>query len=375
MTNSRKTVVIIQRRLTHYRTPLFELLKNKLDEHNISLRLLVGKPTKQESLKRDDGIISWAEEIPTHYFGSLCWQPYGHYTSDVDLVITAQENKLIYNHFLLIQKRKFRIAFWGHGANLQSTSPNGLKERYKRWSSRRVDWWFAYTSTSQNLVSATGFPDCKITNLENAIDTASLHSDIQNVTENELDNIRSQLGWSNGEIGIFIGSLYSDKRIDFLLAAAEKLSSLNPDFKLIILGAGPLSTLVRDFCQDRSWCAWVGAQTGSEKAKYLALSDVLLNPGLVGLGILDSFVAQVPMVTTDCGLHSPEIAYLIQDQNGLMTSNTIEAYVEGVQKVIHDTAYRSMLIKGCAESAKRYTVDNMATNFLNGILSVLSHPK
>lgn len=375
MTNNRKTVVIIQRRLTHYRTPLFILLKNILDDHGISLRLLVGTPTKQELSKQDEGIISWAEKIPTHYLGNLCWQPYGKYISNADLVITAQENKLIYNHYHLIRKKKHRIAFWGHGANLQSTNPNGLKERYKRWTSQRVDWWFAYTNTSLNLVSATGFPQHKITNLENAIDTASLYYDIKNVTGSELANTRSKLGWTHGKIGIFIGSLYADKRLEFLLASAEKLHALSPDFKLIILGAGPLSSMIKDFCQDRSWCVWVGAQTGFEKAKYLALSDILLNPGLVGLGILDSFVAQVPMVTTDCGLHSPEIAYLKQDQNGLMTENTIEAYVEGVQKVIHDSAYRNTLHLGCAESAKHYTIENMAANFLDGILSALAHQK
>lgn len=375
MTNTRKTVVIIQRRLTHYRTPLFTILKDILNDHDISLRLLVGEPTKQELLKRDEGVISWAEKIPTHYLGSLCWQPYGKYISNADLVITAQENKLIYNHYLLTHKKDYRIAFWGHGANLQSTNPNGLKERYKRWTSQRVDWWFAYTDTSLSLVSVTGFPNHKITNLENAIDTTSLHYDIQNITDSELSNIRSNLGWSNGMIGIYIGSLYADKRLEFLLASAEKLHTLNPDFKLIILGDGPQSAIVEDFCQNRSWCVWVGAQTGLEKAKYLALSDILLNPGLVGLGILDSFVAQVPMVTTDCGLHSPEIAYLKQDQNGLMTANTIEAYVEGVQKIIHDTAYRNILHQGCAESAKHYTVENMAKNFLNGILSALAHPK
>lgn len=373
MTDIKKTVVIIQRRLTHYRTPLFTLLKQKLYEHNISLRLLVGEPTKQELLKRDEGVISWAEKIPTYYFGALCWQPYGKYISNADLVITAQENKLIYNHFLLSYKKNYRIAFWGHGANLQSKNPNGLSERYKRWTSKRVDWWFAYTNTSLNLVSNTGFPQNKITNLENAIDTVSLLSNIEAITESEISKIRNQLGWIDGNIGIFIGSLYADKRLDFLLDSANKLKVLNPNFKLIILGSGPMSEMIKKFCQDKSWCIWVGAQTGLEKAKYLAVSDVLLNPGLVGLGILDSFVAKVPMVTTNCGLHSPEIAYLQQDQNGLMTANTIDAYVEGVQKVIHNTTYRNTLLKGCAESAKHYTIENMATNFLNGILRALAH--
>ena len=61
------------------------------------------------------------------------------------------ENKLIQNHLLLLGPRRFRLAFWGHGANLQSDNPHGLKERFKRWTTNRVDWWFAYTQMSADL--------------------------------------------------------------------------------------------------------------------------------------------------------------------------------------------------------------------------------
>jgi len=65
-----------------------------------------------------------------------------------------------------------------------------------------------------------------------------------------------------------------------------------------------LRQVVRDFAATRPWCKWAGARHGREKAQHLALAQVLLNPGMVGVGILDGFAMRLPLVTTDCGIHS-----------------------------------------------------------------------
>lgn len=264
-----------------------------------------------------------------------------------------------------------RLAFWGHGANLQSSAPDGLKERFKRWTTRKVDWWFAYTGLSVNLVASTGFPSTRITNLENSIDTTAMQAEIAAIGPDDRNALRARMGWEDGRIAIFLGSLYPDKRLEFLFQAADRLHCDDPLFRLLIVGDGPLRETVRNYCVGRPWCTWVGAKTGSEKALYLSLADVLLNPGLVGLGILDAFVAGVPMVTTDCGLHSPEIAYLIQDENGVMTNNSIDAFIIGVRRVLNDDAYRTRLVAGCRQTAGHYTIENMAMNFARGIEQAL----
>jgi hypothetical protein len=53
-------------------------------------------------------------------------------------------------------------------------------------------------------------------------------------------------------------------------------------------------------------------------------------PGLVGLVIIDNFVTQLPMFTTDNNnnIHSPEVSYLQNDVNGVMTANTLDDYVD-----------------------------------------------
>jgi len=98
------------------------------------------------------------------------------------------------------------------------------------------------------------------------------------------------------------------------------------------------------------------------------------NPGLVGLGILDSFVCEVPMVTTDCCLHSPEIVYLQSSVNGLMTNNIQEDFVSECVSLITNPAKLVALKQGCKSSASTYTVENMARNFADGVEQCLQRP-
>jgi glycosyltransferase involved in cell wall biosynthesis len=108
------------------------------------------------------------------------------------------------------------------------------------------------------------------------------------------------------------------------------------------------------------------------KAVALVLADVMLNPGLVGLGILDSFASGTPMFTTDCGLHSPEISYMKPGKNGVITRNDVNDYANTVVSVLQQPEAIARLSNGALSSAPRYTVENMAERILNGICSCLS---
>lgn len=368
-------VVIIQRRLTDYRNALFNLMRERLAAQGVQLCLLYGEPTMAEKSKNDTGVLDWGTPVPTRYFAAdrLCWQSLGKHINGADLVVITQENKLLNNYPLLILPRRFKLAFWGHGANLQSDNPDGWRERFKRWTSCRVDWWFAYTGMSVELVKRCGFSGARITNLENAVDTTELLQLKSGITAADTAALRQQHGLTGAKVGVFVGSLYDDKRLDFLFACAQLIRQQCPTFQLLLIGNGPQRALVEDFCASHAtWCHYLGVQKGRDKMRYLSLADVMLNPGLVGLGILDSFVAGVPMMTTDCGLHSPEVDYLQNGINGVMTANTEAAYVEAVLRVLQDDACCSRLQQGALASAAHYTIENMADNFCLGIRKALA---
>lgn len=370
------SVCIVQRRLTHYRVPLFKALRTSLGEQGIRLDLLVGRGTAAEEEKQDAGELSWAKTIQTHYLagGRLCWQPLRRELAGADLVVLTQENKLLQNHLLMLAPRRFKLVFWGHGANLQSGNPGGFKERFKRWTTCRVDWWFAYTQMSADLVTAAGFPEDRVTVLNNAVDTSALQEHSQSISREEIHALRRALGFGPGPVAVFVGSLYADKRLDFLFAAAEAIRREVPDFQLLLVGDGPQRGEVRAWCEARPWARWVGARFGREKVLHVSLAQVLLNPGLVGLGVLDAFVCGVPMLTTDCGIHSPEIAYLHNGVNGVMTADDRGAYVEACVHLLRDAQALATLRAGCAVSAREYTLANMVRRFTEGVSGCLAAP-
>jgi L-malate glycosyltransferase len=375
LNTNKKTVVIIQRRLCDYRVPLFNQLKNLLSEDNIELRLLYGDGTPQEETKGDGADIAWGEKLRTLYLfeNRVCWQPFYAQVKGANLVIVTQENKLVCNLWPLFGWRNYKLAFWGHGKNMQIFPSiwGKLKERIKFLTTIRADWWFVYTGLSSQLVQNLGFPQSKITNLENSIDTTILKSLCGQVTANDFEAIRQKHTLGTGPVALFIGSLYKEKRLDFLLSVCQQISQKIPNFKLVIIGDGPQKALIQDALTQYPWLTYAGRQTDANKAQYLKTASMLLNPGLVGLGILDAFAAGIPIITTDCGLHSPEIDYLQNGENGFITANTVEAYIETVVRILTDPELAKHLQNGCIASANHYTIENMAQNFRDGILKAL----
>ena len=165
--------------------------------------------------------------------------------------------------------------------------------------------------------------------------------------------------------------MYPNKQMPFLLRAATRLHGQIKDFKLILIGSGPDEGLVREMAEQNDWMHYLGAIYGAERAEYFALADVMLMPGLVGLAIVDSFIAGLPIITTDIPVHSPEIAYLENGINGIMTTFDINDYVSAVADCLCNTDRLEALKLGCRQSAGRYTLDAMVNNFADGIMAGL----
>ncbi len=369
------SVLIIQRRLPKYRLELFEHMKTLLNGQNVQLLLLHGTPSQDDSARQDEGFLPWALRAPCSYMGGGARAVWLSIPADIirqqDLIIMPHEIGLMTNYRLLaghIVRRKPKLAFWGHGANFQNDRNGGLKKWLREWSMKQANWWFAYTSASVKRLTESGYPEARITCLNNATDTRAIIGWAKSISSEEKTELRNQLSLLSSKIGIYIGSLHRDKRLEFFYAASDEMRKKVPDFELIIIGDGPMRDGVSAFVKARPWVKWVGAKHGREKVLYASLGQVMLNPGMVGLGILDSFALGIPMVTTDCGIHSPEIAYLENGRNGVIVPNKQEEYVKCVAGLFDDTLRRERLKLNCLKDAQKYTLDNMVNNFCNGIL-------
>ena len=375
-------VTIVKRYDREFRLPLYHLLRERLNAEGIDFQLIIGQPNKFEKMNIQDA-------LRTNPFGPIVDNRYfyfGHklpsfqnafpFIADSDLTIVQQSNSEILNYMLLLRRNIFNIgklAFWGHGINFQAKSKSGFLQRFKLFYSRHVDHWFAYNELTSDILRDTGYPLRNITVLNNTIDVREEKSLYDSIGQHEITNLRSRYEIAaEDKVGIFCGSLYRLKRIDYLLECLTLIRAEARNFHFFVLGNGEMEDQVKIFeARHTQWFHFLGFRNGREKQMYLRLADFQLMPGSVGLNIIDSFYSQAPLVTTANAYHGPEILYLRDHVNGVMTNNDKKDYVAAVVRLVRDSSHLSRLKHGCLECSQIYTLENIANRFDNGIVKTL----
>ena len=370
-------VCIIQPVMKGYRFPFFVGLAERLSQSDITLKVAYGKPWAEEKSRADHVALAppLGLEVKSIMLpGNILFQSFISPWLMADLVIVEHANKHALNHLLslLWAVGIKRLAYWGHGQNHQGI-PNSFSEMFKRGSLHWADWWFAYTSDSGKYLNNQGFDPNRITVVENAIDTRVLREELDSITDAERKDVLSELGFdSKSRVGIFCGSLYANKRLDILLGSADKVHTQFQEFRLIIVGAGPNSDEVVSYTNNRPWIKYVGPKFGRDKSILLSISEFFLNPGLVGLSILDAFCAGLPFLTTDIPLHSPEIEYLNHGRNGLMLAPTIDSFASGIVTLLQDSTLLNYMLECAHIDGHRYSIETMIENFAIGVEQCLA---
>jgi glycosyltransferase involved in cell wall biosynthesis len=243
----------------------------------------------------------------------------------------------------------------------------------KRFASRRAHWFFAYNDMGARVVAEIGFPRERTTIVQNAIDTRALRCRLAVTSADELAGLRTSLGLRGSNVAIYAGAMYADKRLDFLVAAAEEARRLLPDFELLMIGSGPDAHVARAAAERHPWIKYLGPTFGDGKVPLFMLSKAMLLPGVVGLAVLDAFALETPLVTVALPSHGPEIDYLEPGVNGVMLRQgaTAAEYAGEVVRLLEDDAGREQLREGCRRAAARYTMEAMVERFADGVIAAL----
>jgi glycosyltransferase involved in cell wall biosynthesis len=369
-------VLIVQRALPQYRVDFYNGLRDQLASKGIELTLVYGKLKNKDSLKKDEVDIEWATYVDSKIFTllgvELYWQPCLSILNGQQMVIVEQANKNLINYILMFRRffSSMKLGYWGHGRNMQADA-NALGNRFKKFFTNKCDWWFAYTQGVKNVIIDQSFPAEKITVVQNAIDTRALVSAYDALNAQSLVQLREELGITSHHVAIYCGGIYKEKRVEFLIEACDKTRQQIKDFQLLIIGSGPDMNIIHEAQKTREWIHYIGPKFGLERVKYFQLASLFLLPGAVGLAVLDAFALRTPMITTEFPYHGPEIEYLENGVNGLITQNSLKSYVDAVVEFFQNDAMRKTLTQGCRDSSTKYTVEQMIDNYAEGIFQCL----
>lgn len=364
--------------MKQYRIPFYMRLHTALESSGIDLRVAYSAPVGADVSKGDNCELSPPMGLKVKVYqlfgGKLLFQPLLRQVADADLVIVDQANKHVLNSALvgLSRLKLKKVGYWGHGRNRQGRSTS-LPERIKRHTVPWVDWWFAYTSGVREYVKSMGMRDDRITTVNNSIDTSEFREDLAKVTPSDIQSMRNELGIGEKAIvGLYCGSLYPDKHLDFLIEAAILIHAKLPQFRLLVLGGGPEFPKVASAARKNPFIAAIGPCFGSKKACHFRMASVFLVPGAVGLATLDAFTAGLPLITSNIATHGPEIEYLEDGVNGFMVQPDLSAFADCVAHLLTSPDLLRRMSEGATRSAATYSIESMVENFRTGIVQCLT---
>jgi L-malate glycosyltransferase len=369
-----KTVLIIEEQMKQYRVPFYEKLYLALRQQGWILRVAYSDPQPSELPKRDN------EELPAKYgFKVKAYRPFGKkalfqplltQAMKADLVISDEGNRYILSHVLLplAWLRAKQVGLWGFAENRQSDRSE-LSEWYKQRTARWASWWFAYTRQVAQYLTDYGVSRDRITVVNNSVDVRAFRNRVANIDGSQSKAFRQQLGIGlNAPVGIYCGVLDRVKALPFLLAVGARIREQVTDFNLIIAGGGPAFDDLRRTSVQQTWIHILGPKFGEEKAQIFRLAEVSMIPGRVGLGILDSFAAGLPLLTTRLPIHTPEIEYLECGVNGLITDHDVAAFAATTVDLLLDKRRLAELRQGALSSSEKYSIEAMVQNYTEGIM-------
>ena len=367
-------VLILYKSLPQYRIAFFNLLRKELLKNNISLKLVYGDADYKG--RNDSATVDWAIFKKNKFIKignlNLIWQPCLKEIKSADVVIVEQADKLLINYLLIFKSiiGLQKLAFWGHGQNMQSHRKS-MANKFKRLYINHCDWWFAYTDGIKKFLVENGYSAKKITTVQNALDTRCMHHQYNSISNQEIELLKKQYEIQENEIVlIYCGALYREKRLEFIIASVDKVVEKGYKIKLVIVGGGPDEYVVKEAALSRRYILLTGPKFGREKAMYFKLSNLFLLPGAMGLAILDSFAFATPIITTKYAYHGPEIEYLKNDINGIITENDLTYYTEAIIDLLTNSKKLETLSKNCVTEIKKYSNEIMVDNFVKGIMEI-----
>lgn len=202
-----------------------------------------------------------------------------------------------------------------------------MKDYIHRRLLKHCDAYLCYTQPIKERLSAITSPD-KLFVATNTLDTHLLKSVREQLEREGREVVKRRLGMDRAHYLCFSGRLLASKQPHRVLDVLQLLRERDQkSVGVVFIGDGPETNdlMKRAAAYGLGTVLFAGAISDWKvSASYLFASDVLVNPGEVGLSVNHAFCLGLPVVTQEVGpggpFHGPEAAFIKQGENGFFVA-------------------------------------------------------
>ncbi len=314
----KKSVLILYNKVWPYRIEIFDLLNEKYD--------LTVAYTEKEYLGKSFRFKTLY--TPGYKIGPFFVHRCNVYklAKEYNVVIGLHDIRWLSVMALSMLKRKFKLLYWGIGVTASYRNKFDKKhtwDKVRYFFSKRADALIFYSDYPLNNYMKNGFNPEMLFVADNTVAVPT------------IDNLSAD-GKSDF---LFIGTLYKEKSVDFLIDVyAELLKIRNEVPKLHIIGGGPQEAEIRQMVTGRQLSDKIelhGAIYDKDVIKNFFLrSIVCISPNQAGLSVLTSMGFGVPYLTNSDAYTGGEIFNINNKENGLIYNGGKEDLIESLIWVI-----------------------------------------
>ena len=287
------------------------------------------------------------------------------------LIIEGATSNLTSWYFIIFRKiLGLKIITWACG--WQPETHSGIVKRNKKYFEKvffnHVDCIISYSTTTQEYFRSIGIRK-PITVAFNGIDTELFYQSKEEIFKS-AESLKPK---NNQKTFLYVGGLFREKKVDFLIECFKGFHSEHADTRLWIIGSGPLLNELKENINTdnvRNIDFFGRVEKGVEK--YFAAADFLVLPGVGGLALNQAMLWGKPCIVSEAD--GTENDLVIDNVTGFrFNKGDRKSLLEAMSRAISmtDKENREMSLKAQLLILERSNTDQMVKTFTEVIKKFL----
>jgi glycosyltransferase involved in cell wall biosynthesis len=376
-------IVVITPLLQHYRLSFYEKLSNFKNDYQVMI--YYGINEKEDGKAGYIGKTRFSKkgfrEIKFKIYPfELVYNP-GMYLeirkTEPDIIIfLANTGNISYWRIIhWAKKREKKIIIWTSGWDPGRAKGTILQFKNRMVSAffRKADFFLTYSSSARSYVESMGIDKAKIEVCYNGIETDYLVKNSLPIIRKSRELIR-KYNLEHYLTFLYVGGLVPEKKVDLLLDAFLELHKKYDKIKLILIGDGPLKSMVEEKLNNSNEpnILYLGRIIEGIDS-FFAASDCLILPGAGGLALNQGMFWRKTCIVSKAD--GTEDDLVIEDITGYrFIEENLDSLISAMERRINDNQAKVDFMAGNAYQIimDRSNVNNMVRVFSKTIDNLLS---